>query len=149
LDYFEEETMITSIKAKESVNLWNSFDNLQSSVVTWLLQSPLHNLVSFSYMLIELREGHSGQAYTIPVPYKKLGNTLTIIGSKDYQWWQALDGGTPLQVTLRGRERKAWGFVSEQRIDVKAALVLLYPQMSKAIRDKLVPKSVVVHMELR
>jgi hypothetical protein len=136
--------MITSIKAKESVNLWKGFDNLQTSLVTWLLQSPLHNLVSFSYMLIELREGD-----TIAVPYKKLGNTVTIISTKEYPWWQALDGGASLQVTLRGRERKVWGFVSEQRIDVKAALVLLYPQMSKAFRDKLVPKSVVVHMELR
>jgi hypothetical protein len=141
--------MTSTIKAKESFNIWQFFVRLQNPLMKWLLQSPLHGLVSSWYLLIHVCGRKSGQIYTTPVQYKQVGNTLTIISNKDYQWWRNLKGGAALQVCLRGQGLNAWGDVSEQLSDVEAAYKLLYPQMEGEFRNKLMPRSLVIHVELR
>jgi hypothetical protein len=133
---------------KQDFDLWKTFTRLQNPMMKWLLASPAHFLTSDWYLLMSVTGKKSGQVYTMPVQYKQVAHRLTIISSKDYQWWRNLRGGANVDLVLRGNPVHAYATVSESLEDVLAAYDLLYPTLAKENRDRMASNTVVIRVEL-
>ena len=79
--------------------------------VAALLRSPLHRIVSSGLMLLTYTGRKSGQQYTIPVGYTRLGNDLLVFTY--YAWSRNIRGGAPVTVNLQGRLMTAQAEVIE------------------------------------
>lgn len=71
-------------------------------LMTRILRSPGHKLVSKNFLLITFTGRKSGKTYTTPVSYSLEGDQVTIFTHAN--WWENLRGGTPVTLRLRGRE---------------------------------------------
>jgi deazaflavin-dependent oxidoreductase (nitroreductase family) len=91
-------------------------------MMIWLLRSPLHGLISKSFMLVTYTGRRSGKMYTVPVNYVQNGPVLTVTSYRQRTWWRNLRGGAPLSVHLRGRDIQATGEVIEDDEGVVTAL---------------------------
>lgn len=80
-----------------------------NDVVSAILKSPLHGLISSTTMLITVTGRRSGKFITTPVTYVRSGETLLITSRTNRTWWCNLIGGAPIRVVLQGRERVATG----------------------------------------
>ena len=138
----------TTTQVKSQFDFWKFFVRIQNPLMKWLLASPLHFLVSDWYMLISVTGKKTGHVYTTPVQYKQVAHRLTIISSKDYQWWKNLRSGAEVQVNLQGQAHSAYATVSDTQKDVLAAYDALYPNMAKESRDKMAGNSIVIEVEL-
>lgn len=71
-------------------------------VMTGLLRSPVHGMVSKKILLFTFTGRKSGKTYTTPVSYSQTGDQVTIFTHAN--WWKNLRGGAPVHLRLRGRE---------------------------------------------
>lgn len=94
-------------------------------LMTWLLRSPFHRLISGSVMLLRYTGRKSGKPYATPVNYLRDGDALTTVSSRDRTWWRNLRGGAPVTLLLQGKQTPARGEVIETDEGVAAALLLL------------------------
>ena len=78
-----------------------------NSFIRFLLNSPLHGLMSGSTLLITVAGRKTGRPVTLPVNYARQANTLWVISKRDRTWWRNLIGGAPVKLRLRGREFEA------------------------------------------
>jgi hypothetical protein len=72
-----------------------------------LLRSPLHRLASRQLALITVTGRSSRREYTLPVGYRRQGNTVQIeVGwAERKRWWRNLRGeGAPVRLRIEGRE---------------------------------------------
>ena len=73
-------------------------------VMSRLLRSPLHPLVSDSVMLLTFTGSKTGKEYTTPVGYwVKDGHLIVTTQSP---WWRNLRGGQPVSMQVRGQRRE-------------------------------------------
>jgi deazaflavin-dependent oxidoreductase (nitroreductase family) len=120
-----------------------------NSLITALLRSPLHGLLSGSFMLLTVIGRKTGRAYTTPVNYGRTGDTLTCFSKRDRTWWRNLRERAPVAVLLRGRERRGLGVVVETDEATRAArLRQLYPMMSAAQAARFASEMVMVEIRL-
>ncbi len=77
------------------------FFKVLNPVMTAILRSPLHGLLSERLMLITINGRVSGKPYTIPVGYEREGDTLTVPTVHD--WWKNVRGGQPVTVLVKGK----------------------------------------------
>lgn len=118
-------------------------------LITALLRSPLHGLLSGSYMLLTVTGRKTGCTYTTPVNYSISGNTLTCFSSRERTWWRNLRERAPVTVWLRGKEQRGVGIVVESGEATRAArLRQLYPLMSAAQAARLAPDMVLIEIQL-
>ena len=82
---------------------------LLNPIVTLLLNSPLHGLMSGSVLVLYYTGRRSGQARSTPVRYFEQGNQLVLITEKSSGWWPNFIDSADAEVQLRG-----------QRVAVKA-----------------------------
>jgi hypothetical protein len=71
-------------------------------VMSALLKSPLHGLVSRDIMLITFSGRRSGRRYTTPVSYFREGQTIRCFTSGETTWWRNLRGGASVSLRVRG-----------------------------------------------
>ena len=76
---------------------------LINSVVSSILRSPLHRLLSGRLALLTFYGRKSGRRYTTPVGYGRTDGTLLV--DTESPWWRNLRGGARVGVRLRGRDR--------------------------------------------
>ena len=77
-----------------------------NALISLLLRSPLHGMVSKSCVLLSFRGRKSGNRYTFPVGYwKHEGDTVAVIPL--HNWWKNLRGNVPVTVWLKGRKYSA------------------------------------------
>lgn len=88
-------------------------------LVSLILRSPLHRLLSGSVLLLSFTGRKTGTQYTIPVSYTREGETLTIFSSKS--WWKNLGSGSLVAVRLQGRARMARAEVIEDHASMLEA----------------------------
>jgi hypothetical protein len=69
-------------------------------VTRFLLQTPLHPLMSGRLILLSFTGRKTGRTYTTPVSYVREGNSLLVPGGG--AWWRSLETGLPARVHLRG-----------------------------------------------
>lgn len=79
------------------------FNRIANLIMKPLLKSPLHFLASGSVMLIMVTGRRSGTTYTIPVQYKRDGNTVQFFTFRDRVWWKNLQDNAGVTLWLKGR----------------------------------------------
>jgi deazaflavin-dependent oxidoreductase (nitroreductase family) len=109
-----------------------------NGIMTWLLSSPFHFIVSNSIMLIRFRGRKSGKPYMVPVNYVTInnqgGDELIITSYRHRTWWRNLRGGIPLTISLRGKNMPAKANVIEDDEGVIANLQKIFGQSPKLAR---------------
>lgn len=118
-------------------------------LITALLRSPLHGLLSNGYMLISVTGRKTGRAYTTPVNYGRMGDALICFSKRDRTWWRNLCERAPVMGYLRGREQRGLGVVIESAAATRAArLQQLYPTLSAAQAAKFALDMVLIEIKL-
>jgi hypothetical protein len=100
-------------------------------LMTWLLKSPLHGMISRSTMLINVIGRRSGRRITIPVNYQRRGNTLWVISHRERTWWKNLRGGAEVTLRLTGKDNKGRAKVIEEETAVAQSLFEYYALLPK------------------
>lgn len=109
-------------------------------MMTWLLKSPLHGMVSKGVMLTSVAGRKSGRIISTPTNYLRDGNTLWVISWRDRTWWKNLRGGAKVEVLLAGRCAEGQGQVTEEEAAVARNLFDYYkkaPQLAKYVKIRL------------
>ena len=77
-------------------------------VMSSILQSPLHLLLSFFLIDVTVTGRRSGRRSTIPVGYQRDGDTLVVMVSQAARknWWRNFEEPRGVEVRLRGRRRR-------------------------------------------
>ena len=82
---------------------------ISNTLISRLLRSPLHRLVSKSCVLLSFQGRKSGNSYTFPVGYfQQKEDEIEVIPLQN--WWRNLRGNVPVTVWLKGRR---YGAVAE------------------------------------
>jgi len=71
-------------------------------IMSGLLRSPLHFVVSRSIMLITFTGRKSGQTYTTPISYAREGDVVTAFTRA--KWSHNLAGGAPVTMRIKNKE---------------------------------------------
>ncbi|MEM6708110.1 MAG: nitroreductase/quinone reductase family protein [Pseudomonadota bacterium] len=74
-------------------------------IMTLLLNSPLHGVMSGSILVLYFTGRRSGKAYSTPVRYFDDGESLVLVTGTDTGWWPNLVGGVDASIQLRGSRR--------------------------------------------
>lgn len=74
---------------------------LLNRVPALVLSSPLHPLMSRRRTVLAFLGRRTGRRYALPVNHLRRGRELLV--TTDHGWWRNLDGGSPVEVTVRGR----------------------------------------------
>lgn len=76
-----------------------------NGMVSAVLRSPLHGLVSRSLALFTYRGRRSGTEYTIPVGYVERGGSVLVLAGRPEgkNWWKNFAEPSPVTLRLRGR----------------------------------------------
>jgi hypothetical protein len=89
---------------------------LLNHVITMILRSPLHGLLSQNLMLISLTGRRTGRRYTFPVTYLTRDNGIIVFSNQ--RWWKNLRGGAAVTLRLQGREVAAFARPVEEAATV-------------------------------
>ncbi len=76
---------------------------LINALVTTILRSPQHGLMSPRLLLITFTGRKSGKEFTTPIRYAQKGETLQMIVV--YPWWKNLREKAIVRILLRGQMR--------------------------------------------
>ncbi len=84
----------------------DAFFSRLNPLISLILRSPLHWLLSSGVMLITVTGRRSGRRYTLPVGYQRDGEVLTVMVSeaRKKQWWRNYREPGPVVMRVRGRE---------------------------------------------
>lgn len=100
-------------------------------LISALLKSPLHGLISKDFMLVTVTGRRSGRSYTRPVTYVREGDTVRCFTSLDTAWWKNLLGGAEVSLRVRGQELRGHAEAihgEEKRVaDALAAFLVRQP----------------------
>jgi deazaflavin-dependent oxidoreductase (nitroreductase family) len=82
---------------------------LDNVVVSAILSSPVHALLSRAVILLRYQGRRSRRLYTIPVQYATVDGDLLLfaMGAQKKQWWRNLRDQPDVEVLLRGVWRPA------------------------------------------
>lgn len=74
-------------------------------IVTAILRSQAHGILSGGTMLLTVVGRRTGRRYTIPVGYVRQDGTLDVLvaGRDLKRWWRNLEGGAPVELLVRRR----------------------------------------------
>jgi deazaflavin-dependent oxidoreductase (nitroreductase family) len=91
-------------------------------IMLFLLNSPLHGMLSGNMMALTCTGRKSGKAITLPVGYLRLDGRLATLSSRERTWWRNLRGGAPVTLHLQGQEVIGQAEVVEDEAAVAEAL---------------------------
>jgi deazaflavin-dependent oxidoreductase (nitroreductase family) len=80
------------------------FSDVYNPLVTFILRSPLHGLMSGSTLLLTFTGRKSGQSYTTPISYAREGDTITLITNRKHRWWKNMEAVAPVTLWVSGQE---------------------------------------------
>lgn len=108
-----------------------SIPPIVNRLMTFVLRSPLHGIVSKNFLLITFTGRKSGKIYTTPVSYSQDGDRVTIFTHAN--WWENLQHEAPLTLRLRGQEIQ--GLAESIAEDKQAIAAGLMAHLQKAPHD--------------
>ena len=84
----------------------DAFFSRLNPLISGILRSPFHWLLSPGLMLVTVTGRRTGRRYTIPVGYQRDGETLAVMVSEARRksWWRNYLEPAPLELRLRGRK---------------------------------------------
>lgn len=108
------------LKLRRGLRVW-IMDRLITPVVSAILRSRLHGLLSGTLVLLSYEGHQSAHEYTLPVQYARSGEHLYIVvgDANAKTWWRNLRGGWGVRLWLQGR--KALGRADVLSDDAEAA----------------------------
>jgi deazaflavin-dependent oxidoreductase (nitroreductase family) len=119
-------------------------------LVTWILRSPLHGLLSSSTLLLTYTGRRSGQWRTLPISYGREGDTLLIITRRSKAWWKNVAGGAPVSVRIDGRDLRGAARVAEvDSGELLSAMLTVYRGMPRRLAERNLPESLLVTVRLQ
>ena len=131
----------------------NFFLRSGNILFSWLLRSPLHGVLSKSFMLVSVTGRKSGKVYTTPVNYHRAGEALQVISIRERTWWRNLRGqGAAATLRLQGKDIQTWGRVIENEQSVAQMLVdylMEVPQVGRYLGVKPGPDGKLSEDEIR
>jgi hypothetical protein len=131
----------------------NFFLRSGNILFSWLLRSPLHGVLSKSFMLVSVTGRKSGKVYTTPVNYHRAGEALQVISIRERTWWRNLRGqGAAANLRLQGKDIQTWGRVIENEQSVAQMLVdylMEVPQVGRYLGVKPGPDGKLSEDEIR
>lgn len=77
---------------------------LINPMMTLMLRSPLHGLMSSSLMLVRFQGRRSGREFVTPVRYLRAGDEVHCFTAKHTKWWPNMRSEATVQLTVAGRE---------------------------------------------
>ena len=83
-----------------------AFIAVYNPVVTTILESEQHRLLSGRTMLITMENRETSQMKTFPVNYLREGETVYIVS--DFGWEKHLAGGAEVRMLIQGTEIVGW-----------------------------------------
>ena len=83
-----------------------AFITVYNPVVSTILQSDQHTLLSGRTMLITMENRETSQMKTFPVNYLREGDTVYM--GADFSWWKHLEGGAEVRMLIQGTEFVGW-----------------------------------------
>ncbi len=89
-------------------------------MMSFLLRSPLHGLLSGSLMLLVYEGRKSGKRYTVPVGYMQDGSRLLVFSHAG--WAKNFVGGYPVALRLRGELRPATASLISDPVTIAEAV---------------------------
>ncbi len=95
-------------------------------LVTGLLRSPVHALLSHTTLLLTFTGRKSGRRYTIPVRYLREGETVFTL--TDSPWWRNLRGGAPVDLYIAGQKARGRAEVNMNLADVEQEISAILRQ---------------------
>ena len=72
-----------------------------NKVMSTVIRSPLHGMVSKSIMLITFTGRKSGKTYTTPISYTRKDDLVTAFTHA--KWARNLEGGAPVTLTIKNK----------------------------------------------
>jgi hypothetical protein len=94
---------------------------LVNPLVSGILRSPLHGLLSSNTLLLEYRGRRSGRLFRTPVSYCEIDGDLHCFAGSGHRWWRNLADGEPIAVVLRGRRLTMAPLVNRDDRELTAA----------------------------
>lgn len=118
-------------------------------LVTAVLRSPLHGVMSGNTLLLTYTGRKSKQAYTFPISYGRQGNEIYLITHPDKPWWKNVRGGADVTVRVRGQDQPGHAEVLEVDPAQKLTHIeLVYRGIPHAQAEKIAPDMLVVRVTL-
>lgn len=119
-------------------------------IITAILRSRFHGLVSNTYVLITFRGRKTGAVYSTPVQYRQEAEQLAFVTRRKRLWWRNLQDGAPVELVLRGQTRKARAHALLEPFDAVAAEIcrIYAPYFKPERAQNLASGSVIVHLDL-
>lgn len=113
--------------------------SIADPVVSRILRSPLHGLMSSSTDLVRYTGRRSGRTFTTPTQYAHDGDDVVIlVGRPETKvWWRNFTGGGDLELLLAGTwvPMRGEAVVGGERPDEVAALLATYlDRFPRAVR---------------
>ena len=90
-----------------------------NSMMSSILHSPFHGMVSDKISLITFTGRKSGRQYSTPVSYTRRNGELLVFTHG--KWWQNLRGGAPVRVRVQGKELQGHALPVDTNIAAIAA----------------------------
>lgn len=102
-------------------------NKIANPLVSLILRSPLHGMLSASLLLLTYHGRKSGKEYSLPVQYAQFDHTLVIVPGNPHQktWWRNLSGGYPVEITLRGQSLSAKAYLQQGEAEADTVTELL------------------------
>lgn len=75
-------------------------------IVSAILRSERHALLSDGIMLITMKKRDSSELKTFPVDYLREADTVYV--GADSSWWEPLEGGAEVRMLIQGAELVGW-----------------------------------------
>jgi deazaflavin-dependent oxidoreductase (nitroreductase family) len=103
-------------------------------IMSWMIRSPLHFMVSKNMMLMTYTGRKSGKSYSTPMNYLAMNGGLYTNSYRDRVWWRNLRGGAEVTLRLKGEDVPAHAEVIEDQSVVADSLRLYLktaPQLAK------------------
>jgi deazaflavin-dependent oxidoreductase (nitroreductase family) len=121
-----------------SLRFLNRFVN---PFVRALLRSPFHPLASSALVVITYTGRQTGRRRSLPVLYARDGERLVVVvGSAERKrWWRNLRGGGPVEVRLRGQDRRGRGRVVSAEPELEQGLGLYLARFPRAAKSLGIP----------
>lgn len=116
-------------------------------LVEFILQSPLHAMMSANTLLITYQGRKSGKTFTHPVDYEPHGDTILIFTKQSKAWWKNLQGDAPVTLLIKREKVNGVADIPVVTTDQKAAgLRAMYPFMSPAQAASIAAETVMIQV---
>ena len=108
--------------------------NFSNNLITWILRTPLHGLMSSGMMVLTYTGSKSGREISLPVGYIQLDDRLLNTSLRKRTWWRNLRGGAEVKLQLRGKTRTALAEAYDDRDEVRRGFLIYLKRMPRAAR---------------